>query len=63
MGVLDEGGTGSCGDLWHPEMVTGREDAANDDVRGHYTVGTELVNLMLDGSGNLADWCTRCRAS
>jgi hypothetical protein len=56
-------GTGSCGDLWHPEMIKGREDAVNDDVHGHHMVGAEFMNLMLDGIGNLADQYTRCRAS
>jgi tubulin alpha len=56
--------TGTCGDLCHPEqMITGKEDAPNDDVRGHYMVGTELLNLMFDGIGNLADQCTGCRDS
>jgi hypothetical protein len=44
-------------------MTKGKEDAASDDVRGHYMIGTELMNLIPDGIGNLADECTGCKAS
>jgi hypothetical protein len=44
-------------------MIKGKKDAANDDVRGHYMVGTELIDLIFDGIGNLADQYTGCRAS
>jgi hypothetical protein len=62
--MLDGVGTGTCGDLFHPEqMIKGKEDASNDDVRGHYMVGLGLFSLMLDGIGNLADQYTESRAS
>jgi len=45
--------------LYHPEqMITGKEDAANNYARGHYTVGKEIVDLTLDRVRKLADQCT-----
>ncbi len=36
----DEVRTGTYRDLFHPEqLITGKEDAANNYARGHYTVG------------------------
>ena len=41
--------TGTYRQLFHPEqLITGKEDAANNYARGHYTVGKELVDLVLD---------------
>jgi tubulin alpha len=38
--VVDEIRTGTYRQLFHPEqLVTGKEDAANNYARGHYTVG------------------------
>lgn len=35
--------------LFHPEqLISGKEDAANNYARGHYTVGKEIVDLVLD---------------
>ena len=46
---LDEVRTGTYRQLFHPEqLITGKEDAANNYARGHYTVGKELVDLVLD---------------
>ena len=53
--------TGSlcCRQLFHPEqLITGKEDAANNYARGHYTIGKELVDLVLDRVRKLADQCT-----
>merc|ERR1711970_711960 len=42
--VVDEIRTGTYRQLFHPEqMVSGKEDAANNYARGHYTVGKEIV--------------------
>lgn len=38
--------------------MTGKEDAANNYARGHYTVGKELIDLVLDRIRKLADQCT-----
>ena len=45
----DEVRTGEYRKLFHPEqLISGKEDAANNYARGHYTVGKELVDLVLD---------------
>lgn len=46
---VDEIRSGTYKQLFHPElMVKGKEDAANNYARGHYTVGKELVEDVLD---------------
>ncbi|RXG55196.1 Tubulin alpha-1 chain [Armadillidium vulgare] len=57
--VIDEIRTGSYRQLFHPEqMITGKEDAANNYARGHYTIGKEVVDIVLDRTRRLADQCT-----
>nr|KAG5698786.1 hypothetical protein BaRGS_032205 [Batillaria attramentaria] len=57
--VIDEVRTGTYRQLFHPEqLITGKEDAANNYARGHYTVGKEIVDLVLDRIRKLADQCT-----
>ncbi|KAL5261139.1 hypothetical protein ACHWQZ_G006995 [Mnemiopsis leidyi] len=57
--VVDEVRTGTYRQLFHPEqLITGKEDAANNYARGHYTVGKEIVDLCLDRIRKLADQCT-----
>lgn len=47
--VLDEVRTGTYRQLFHPEqLITGKEDAANNYARGHYTVGKEMIDSVLD---------------
>lgn len=59
IGDLDEIRTGTYRQLFHPEqLVTGKEDAANNYARGHYTIGKEIVDLVLDRIRKLADNCT-----
>ena len=56
--LLDEVRTGSFRQLFHPEqLVTGKEDAANNYARGHYTVGKEMIDTVLDKVRKLADQC------
>ncbi|XP_041370356.1 uncharacterized protein LOC121384161 [Gigantopelta aegis] len=56
--VIDEVRTGSYKNLFHPEqLITGKEDAANNYARGHYSVGKEIVELVLDRIRKLADQC------
>ena len=51
--------TGTYRQLFHPEqLITGKEDAANNYARGHYTIGKEIVDLVLDRIRKLADQCT-----
>ncbi|KAI9489641.1 tubulin alpha-3 chain [Zychaea mexicana] len=57
--VVDEVRTGTYRQLFHPEqLITGKEDAANNYARGHYTVGKELVDTVLDRVRKLADNCS-----
>lgn len=38
-------------------MITGKEDASNNYARGHYTVGKELIDQVLDKIRRVADNC------
>ena len=56
--VIDEIKQGPYKDLFHPEqMITGKEDAANNYARGHYTVGKELIDSVLDKVRRLSENC------
>merc|ERR1711904_479723 len=57
--VVDEIRTGTYRQLFHPEqLISGKEDAANNFARGPYTIGKEIVDLVLDRLRKLADNCT-----
>ncbi len=57
--VCDEVRAGAYAKLYHPEqIINGKEDAANNYARGHYTIGKEIVDLVLDRIRKLADNCT-----
>ncbi|THH16435.1 hypothetical protein EW146_g4199 [Bondarzewia mesenterica] len=57
-GAIDEVKTGPYRSLFHPEtMLTGKEDAANNYARGHYTVGKELIDPAMDKLRRLTDNC------
>ncbi|KAG2791586.1 Tubulin alpha chain, partial [Phytophthora cactorum] len=57
--VCDEIRTGTYRQLYHPEqIISGKEDAANNYARGHYTIGKEVVDIVLDRIRKLADACT-----
>jgi tubulin alpha len=56
--VVDEVRTGPFRQLFHPEqMVTGKEDAANNFARGHFTVGREKIDDVVDKVGKLTEQC------
>ena len=56
---VDEVRTGTYRQLFHPEtLISGKEDAANNYARGHYTVGKEIIDLVLDRIRKLADQCS-----
>lgn len=45
----DEVRTGIYRQLYHPEqLISGKEDAANNYARGHYTVGKEIIDGVLE---------------
>lgn len=57
--VIDEVRTGTYRRLFHPsQLISGKEDAANNFARGKYTIGKEIVDLALDRIRKLADNCT-----
>jgi len=57
--VVDEVRTGQYRQLFHPDqLISGKEDAANNYARGHYTVGKEMIDLTLERVRKLADQCT-----
>ncbi|XP_077791731.1 tubulin alpha-8 chain-like [Podarcis muralis] len=56
--VVDEVRAGTYRQLFHPEqLITGKEDAANNYARGHYTIGKDRIELALDRIRKLADTC------
>jgi len=56
--VVDQVRTGAYKKLFHPQqLISGKEDAANNYARGHYTVGKEKVDLVLERIRKLADQC------
>jgi len=57
--VIDEIRTGTYRQLFHPEqLITGKEDAANNYARGHYTIGKALVDTTMDRIRKLCENCT-----
>ncbi|XP_040395433.1 tubulin alpha-1C chain-like isoform X3 [Cygnus olor] len=57
--VIDEVRTGTYRQLFHPEqLITGKEDAANNYARGHYTIGKEIIDTVRDRIRKLAEQCT-----
>ena len=40
---------GTYRQLFHPDQLcTGKEDAANNYARGHYTIGKEMIEPTMD---------------
>jgi len=57
--VVDEVRTGKYRQLFSPEtLISGKEDAANNYARGHYTVGKEFVDITLERIRKIADACS-----
>uniref|UniRef100_A0A914V6F5 Tubulin alpha chain n=1 Tax=Plectus sambesii TaxID=2011161 RepID=A0A914V6F5_9BILA len=56
--VLDEIRTGTFKHLFHPDqLINGKEDAANNYARGHYTIGKELIEQVLDRIRRQTETC------
>lgn len=56
--VIDEVRSGVYRELYHPEqMISGREDAANNYARGHYTVGREIIEKTTERLQKLVEQC------
>lgn len=47
--LVDEIRCGPFKQLFHPEqLISGKEDAANNYARGHYTIGKEHIDVVLE---------------
>jgi len=54
--VVDDVRTGARASMFHPEfLLNGKEDAANNFARGHYTVGKEILDQVNDRLRKLVD--------
>ncbi|KAL2761531.1 tubulin alpha chain-like 3 isoform 2, partial [Daubentonia madagascariensis] len=57
--VIDGIRTGKHRSLFHPEqLLSGKEDAANNYARGHYSVGSKIIDLVLERTRKLAEQCS-----
>merc|ERR1712159_955915 len=57
--VVDEIRVGEYKSLFHPEQLfSGKEDAANNYARGHYTVGRCIIDQVTERISKLADACS-----
>ncbi|KAI6182996.1 Tubulin alpha chain [Aphelenchoides bicaudatus] len=56
--VIDEVRTGTYKHLFHPaQLITGREDSANNYARGHYTVGREIIDVVMERIRRATEEC------
>ncbi|KAG0014399.1 Tubulin alpha-3C/D chain, partial [Podila clonocystis] len=56
--VVDEVRSGKYRNLYHPQnMISHREDASNNYARGHYTIGKELIDPIMDRIHKMTDSC------
>ena len=56
--VIDDIRNGDLANIFHPEfLLNGKEDAANNFARGHYTVGKEIIDKVNDRMRKLVDNC------
>uniref|UniRef100_A0AC35U8U5 Tubulin alpha chain n=1 Tax=Rhabditophanes sp. KR3021 TaxID=114890 RepID=A0AC35U8U5_9BILA len=57
--VIDEIRTNTYRKLFHPDfLISGKEDAANNYARGHYTIGKEIIDLTMSRINKIAENCT-----
>ncbi|PAA81303.1 hypothetical protein BOX15_Mlig024944g2 [Macrostomum lignano] len=57
--VIDTIKNSASKQLFHPEqLISSKEDAANNYARGHYTVGKEMIDLVIDRLRKTADSCS-----
>lgn len=56
--IADEIRTGTYKELYNPQhLVTGKEDAANNYARGHYSIGSDMINVVMDRMQKMVDAC------
>jgi tubulin alpha len=57
--VCDSIRTGDYRELYHPDsIISGKEDAANNFARGHYTIGKDIIDSVLDKIRKMSDNCS-----
>ncbi|OAG31229.1 tubulin alpha [Nematocida displodere] len=57
-GVIDTIKMSEYSSLYHPsQLISGKEDAANNYARGHYTVGKSIIEPTLEQIRRLVDNC------
>ncbi|KAM4698710.1 tubulin alpha-1A chain-like [Rhinophrynus dorsalis] len=56
--VIDEVRTGTYRKLFHPEQLISGKEAANNYARGHYTIGKEMTEPVLDRIRKQAEQCS-----
>ncbi|PAA59175.1 hypothetical protein BOX15_Mlig018767g1 [Macrostomum lignano] len=57
--VIDEVRTGTYRQLFHSEqLITGKEDAANNYARGQYTIGKEVINTVREVVSRAVENCS-----
>ena len=57
--ILDEVRTGTYKQLFKPDtLLTGKEDAANNYARGHFTIGKEMIDATLNAINRLTEQCS-----
>eukprot|EP01098_Paradermamoeba_levis_P005697 TRINITY_DN2392_c0_g1_i2.p1 TRINITY_DN2392_c0_g1~~TRINITY_DN2392_c0_g1_i2.p1 ORF type:complete len:478 (-),score=204.33 TRINITY_DN2392_c0_g1_i2:157-1527(-) len=57
--VIDEVKTGKYKKLFNPaNMISGKEDAANNYARGHYTVGRDLIEPVMEQLRKMTEQCS-----
>jgi len=57
--VIGEVRTGKYKSLFHPQqLIEGKEDAANNYARGHYTIGKTKIDEAIDRIRRLSENCT-----
>ncbi|XP_037906089.1 tubulin alpha-8 chain [Hermetia illucens] len=56
--VIDDVRTGKHRNLYHPEqLISGKEDAANNYARGHYTIGKDVIENVMAKTRKIAEQC------
>lgn len=56
--VMDDLRTGPFQELFHPDqLISGKEDAANNYARGHNNVGPLFLDVTMDRIRRQADMC------
>lgn len=57
--AVDEVRKGTYADLFHPDqLISGKEDAANNYARGYCNIGQEFIELTMDRIRKQVDYCS-----